>query len=436
MSAAAAEGLLRRRSLWARSRAGLGRPARGVRDAAFADRPMRTRFAGLARGSQPAVVKLASFGGGARLGGDDHLCLAQWRGRRRERAGRPAARAVISCLRWAALGSPAQEPGREPRHRAVSRSPSRQDGRGGEDRFERARPIVRQALGDRAFAFAVTQRARWQRLRYRRRSRCSKHGGRTVDGRRKASAIVQQRLEAGACRGAAAQGSGSPAMAMARITAALACVRWWKPTRARCAMSRGARSATPSRPATLSSLNGAASSIAASRAMSCISSCRRAPEPMRRPSRRRRGNSSGRSLPGTVMCSHFTMLPVTRRRRRQVASGRTFTSTPSSPCARTQVTGSRRASRRFGQWRLTMAEKARAHGIAMEMTDRRDRASPPAYSRNQVRPMNRIGRTQHAGTSAAAQRRYDAKRDDAEQLSAHAPAARPMAGRRSSNGMK
>src|SRR4029450_7620233 len=33
-----------------------------------ADRPMRARFAGLASGGQPAVVKMASFGGGARLG--------------------------------------------------------------------------------------------------------------------------------------------------------------------------------------------------------------------------------------------------------------------------------------------------------------------------------------------------------------------------------
>lgn len=64
----------------------------------------------------------------------------------------------------------------------------------------------------------------------------------------------------------------------------------------------------------------------------------------------------------------------------------------------------------FRQWRAAMAEKARDHGIAMEMTDRREFASPPAYTRNQVRPVNREGRTEHIGTSAAAQARYDAKR--------------------------
>ena len=64
----------------------------------------------------------------------------------------------------------------------------------------------------------------------------------------------------------------------------------------------------------------------------------------------------------------------------------------------------------FRQWRELMAEKAREYGIAMEMTDRREFANAPAYTRNQVRPVNREGRTEHEGTSAAAQSRYDAKR--------------------------
>lgn len=64
----------------------------------------------------------------------------------------------------------------------------------------------------------------------------------------------------------------------------------------------------------------------------------------------------------------------------------------------------------FRQWREFMAEKAREHGIAMEMTDRREFANAPAYTRNQVRPVSCDGRTEHEGTSAAAQSRYDAKR--------------------------
>jgi hypothetical protein len=66
----------------------------------------------------------------------------------------------------------------------------------------------------------------------------------------------------------------------------------------------------------------------------------------------------------------------------------------------------------FRQWREVMAEKARDHGINMEMTDRREFATPPAFTRNQVRAVNREGRTEHVGTSEPAQARYDAKRSD------------------------
>ncbi|MGH0276962.1 conjugal transfer protein TraA [Sinorhizobium meliloti] len=64
----------------------------------------------------------------------------------------------------------------------------------------------------------------------------------------------------------------------------------------------------------------------------------------------------------------------------------------------------------FREWRSVMAEKAREHGIEMEMTDRREFAAPPAFTRNQVRPVSREGRIEHVGTSEAAQARYDAKR--------------------------
>ncbi|MDQ0332927.1 hypothetical protein QFZ88_005309 [Mesorhizobium sp. YL-MeA3-2017] len=64
----------------------------------------------------------------------------------------------------------------------------------------------------------------------------------------------------------------------------------------------------------------------------------------------------------------------------------------------------------FREWRALMAEKARQHGIDMELTDRRELASPPAYRRNQARPVSYVGRTEHEGTSRAAQVRYDAKR--------------------------
>jgi len=64
----------------------------------------------------------------------------------------------------------------------------------------------------------------------------------------------------------------------------------------------------------------------------------------------------------------------------------------------------------FRHWRAVMAEKAREQGIEMEMTDRREFASAPAFSRNQVRAVKLDGRTEHVGTSLPAQARYGAKR--------------------------
>ncbi len=66
----------------------------------------------------------------------------------------------------------------------------------------------------------------------------------------------------------------------------------------------------------------------------------------------------------------------------------------------------------FRAWRSLMAEKAREHGIQMEMTDRRELATAPAFGRNQVRPISRQGRTEHIGTSDAAHSRYQAKRSE------------------------
>jgi len=71
----------------------------------------------------------------------------------------------------------------------------------------------------------------------------------------------------------------------------------------------------------------------------------------------------------------------------------------------------------FREWRSVMAEKAREHGIEMEMTDRREFATPPAFTRNQVRPVSREGRTEQVGTSEAAQARYDAKRSGRRTIS-------------------
>ncbi|WP_292300322.1 hypothetical protein [Mesorhizobium sp.] len=72
----------------------------------------------------------------------------------------------------------------------------------------------------------------------------------------------------------------------------------------------------------------------------------------------------------------------------------------------------------FREWRSVMAEKAREQGIHMELNDRREFAGAPAYTRNQVRPVSYRGRTEHEGTSHAAQARYRAKRSNRINLAA------------------
>jgi hypothetical protein len=66
----------------------------------------------------------------------------------------------------------------------------------------------------------------------------------------------------------------------------------------------------------------------------------------------------------------------------------------------------------FRRWREGLAEHSRAHGIRMEMTDRRELATAPAYTRAQVRATAYKGRTQYVGTSPAATMRYETKREE------------------------
>lgn len=66
----------------------------------------------------------------------------------------------------------------------------------------------------------------------------------------------------------------------------------------------------------------------------------------------------------------------------------------------------------LSRWREKIAESARASGISMERVERGDTLAAPAYSLSQVQPVYTPGRTQHRGTSPAAQKRYDEKRSE------------------------
>ena len=65
---------------------------------------MRARFAGIARGSQPAVVKMASYGGGVRLGLSSTTHLA-WAMSRLRTIVASTSRAGNDCRRCAVSGS-------------------------------------------------------------------------------------------------------------------------------------------------------------------------------------------------------------------------------------------------------------------------------------------------------------------------------------------
>jgi hypothetical protein len=370
-----------------------------------ADRPMRARFAGLASGSQPAVVKMASFGGGSRLG-----AMINYVSRN--------GAVVVENERGNQLrgGDQLSAVGSEWDHLMKNRAESRDiglfkisvadDGRADDDLFDRAREIVKHGLGDRAFAFAV--------------SACADGGGfdingvtvlRNSDGERltsddKASAIVQGRIQNErtvfrftgygngtdygtsqvrslvAAQGGKVQDEQGRVIKDAKQAGDLVQLEWRDQLHSRkprdvMHLILSARAGTDTAAFQNAARDFLGEQFAGHRYVFSLHDAESDPK----------AEADGGKRPHVHIHTIVAM--------RSDAGDRVETTIPA-----------------FRQWRLTMAEKARANGINMEMTDRRDRASAPAYSRNQVRPVNTIGRTEHEGTSAAAERRYHAKRDD------------------------
>ncbi|WP_105385179.1 conjugal transfer protein TraA [Neorhizobium alkalisoli] len=385
-------------------RGGEGRPDSVQRRA---DRPMRARFAGLASGSQPAVVKMASFGGGSRLG-----AMINYVSRNgavvveNERGDQLRGRDELSAV------------GDEWDHLMKNRAESRDiglfkiavadDGRADDDLFDRAREIVKHGLGNRAFAFAVTARADGSGFEVDGVTVLRSTDGERLTADDKAAAIVQTRME------------GAGADATFRFTG-----------------------------------YGNGTDYGTSQVRSMVASHKGEVQ-----------DEQGRMITDAKQAGHLVQLEwrdqLHSRKPRDVMhlilSARAGTDTEAFQSAARDFLGQQFAGHRyvfslhdagsdpkaeadggqrphvhvhaivamrsdagdrvettiasFRQWRLGMAEKARAHGINMEMTDRRDRASAPSYSKNQARPVNTIGRTEHEGTSAAAERRYRDKRDD------------------------
>jgi hypothetical protein len=370
-----------------------------------ADRPMRARLAGLASGSQPAVVKMASFGGGSRLG-----AMINYVSRNgavvveNERGDQLRGRDQLSAV------------GDEWDHLMKNRAESRDiglfkisladDGRADDDPFEQAREIVKHALGDRAFAFAVSARADEGGFDINGVTVLRNSDGERLTADDKASALVQGRIQNDrtifqftgygngtdygstqvrslvAAHGGKVQDEQGCVIKDAKQAGDLVQLEWREQLHSRkprdvMHLILSARDGTD----TAAFLNAArdflGEQFAGHRYVFSLHDAASDP----------RAEAEGGKRPHVHIHAIVAM--------RSDAGERVETTIPA-----------------FRQWRLTMAEKARANGINMEMTDRRDRASAPAYSRNQVRPVNTIGRTKHEGTSAAAERRYHAKRDD------------------------
>lgn len=389
---------------------GSWRPGTGLARS-LAERPMRARFEGLAGGSQSAVVKMASFGGGSRLG-----AMINYVSRNgevvveNERGDQLRGRDQLSTVagEWEHLMKNRAE-SRDFGLFEISVTEGRRDG---QEITERACEIVRQGLGDRAFALAVTMRSDGGGFDIEGIAVLRSARGERLSADEKATAIVQRRLDdarSGASGSASFRftgyGNGTD-YGSARLHSLV------EAHNGKVCDDKGRKISDGKRAGDLVRLEwrGQLHSRKPRDVMHLVLSARAGTDAAA-------FHDAARDFLGTQFAGHryvFSLHDAASDPKAEETGGKrphvhvhAIIAMRSDAGARIQTT-----IPAFREWRLTMAETARAHGIHMEMTDRRDRASPPAYSKNQVRPMNMIGRTQHEGTSASAQHRYDAKRSD------------------------
>ncbi|WP_244546916.1 conjugal transfer protein TraA [Ensifer sp. YR511] len=381
---------------------------------------MRTRFEALASGSQPAVVKMASFGGGSRLGAmvnyvsrNGEVVVENERGERLR--GRDELAAV----------------GADWDHLMKNRAESRDIGSFRIEAFFvqesdldlLARSVVKRGFADRSFAYAVTPRADGNGIDIEGLVvlRSPKDGER-LTGDDKASRLVQARFQ---------QGDRDGVEARFRLTG----------------YGNGVDYGT-SRLRALVDKHGGAVRDEQGRG---ISNARQAGDLVQQEWRDKLHSRKPRDVMHLIMSARAgTAVAAFESAARGFLaaefSGHHYVFAVHDPAndPKAEHSGGKRphvhahaivvmrsdAGDRiettipaFRQWRVTMAEKARDHGINMEMTDRRERASAPAFGKNQVRPINSTGRTEHEGTSEAAERRYLAKRSD-ERSFAHTHASK------------
>ncbi len=380
-------------------------------------RTMRTRLTGVATGSQPAVVKMASYGGGRRLGAmvnyvsrNGEVPVENERGE--ELHGRDALASIGG--EWNHLMG----------NRAESRDIAsfRVEVETREDEsirlHEYGREIIKWAVADRAFAFAISPRPDGSGYDVEGQVVLRSPGGERLTGDAKASRIVQSRIDE--ARQSERGGAGMPEAVRFRFTG-YGNGTDYGTSRLRDLVERYDCRVEDETGRTVGDAKIAGDLVQKEWRVQLHG--RKPRDVMHLILSARAGtdvaafHSASREFLAAQFGGHRYVFsihdPANDPKPEQAGGKRPHVHVHAIVAMRSDF-GERveTSINSFRRWREIMAEKAREHGIKMEMTDRRERAAAPAYRRAQVRPISTLGRTQHEGTSEAAQHRYDAKRGD------------------------
>ena len=393
---------------WAR-RLGASRPRWSRGGAGAADRSMRTRFSALARGSQPAVVKLASYGGGGRA-----AAMMSYTSRSGELA-------VENDRGERVLGRDALAKQRaEWEHLFDNRAASRDLGvfhvsidavslSSGVDQDDQLREILRFGFGNRRFVYAARERSDGG-LDVSGVVVLRDGNGERLTGDRKAAEIVQQRYND--------TEAGRDVKARFRFHGYGNGVEWGT-ARVRELVASSDREVRDDTGRLIGDATQAGDLVQKEWRKELHS--RKGRDVMHLIVSARTGTDASafegavREFLGKQFAGHryvFAVHDPALDPKEMAEGGKRPHIHAHAIVTMRSETGERivTSPQLFREWRSLMAEKAREQGIDMELTDRREFASAPAYTRYQVRPVSYRGRTEHEGTSAAAHGRYQAKR--------------------------
>ena len=392
-------------------RLGGNRLRRSRSSAGAAGRSMQTRFSALARGSQPAVVKLASYGGGARAGAmmsytsrGGELAVENERGERMlGRDARAEQRAEWEHL----FDNRAASRDLGVFHVSVEASSLRDD----VDEDDQLREILRAGFGDRRFVYLSREKSDGE-LHVSGVVVLRDAAGERLTGDRKAAEIVQQRYDD--------TEAGRDVEARFRFHGHGNGVEWG---------TARVRELVASTDGEVRDDTGR-----------LIGDTTQAGDLVQKEWRKQLHSRKGRDVMHLIVSARVgtdgaAFEGAVREFLGEQFTGHRYVFAVHDPALdpKAMADGGKRphihahaivtmrsetgerivtSPQMFREWRSVMAEKAREQGIDMELTDRREFASAPAYTRNQVRPVSYRGRTEHEGTSDAAHARYRAKRSN------------------------